>query len=141
MPVRNPSEIAAFDAAAAFDAVERAADGLIYSFIEFDLDDFNPIYVDDATLNFYEDEEQMLQHFEEIHSFANLDFMEMELFTNDLFPIADEVQYLTVTMDYLKIVRAYRDEHGVFLAIQPDESVVPLMSAFDETVATEIDGE
>lgn len=131
MPVRNESEIAAFDAAAAFDAMEAVADGPIYSFVEFDKDDFNPIYVDQATVQFYEDVDHMLAHFEEIHSYTNLDFVEMDLFTEDLFPIADEVRYLVVSMDYLQIVRAYRNGDGIFFAIGPDEPIKPLMAAFD----------
>lgn len=131
MPVRNESEIVSFDAAAAFDAIEAVAEGPIYSFVEFDVDDFNPIYVDEATVQFYEDVDHMLAHFEEIHSYANLDFMEMELFTEDLFPIANDVRYLVVSMDYLKVVRAYRNGEGVFFAVGPAEAVEPMMQAFD----------
>jgi hypothetical protein len=134
MPVRNESEIASFDAAAGFDAIEAVAEGPIYSFVEFDIDDFNPIYVDEATVQFYEDVDHMLAHFEEIHSYANLDFMEMELFTEDLFPIANDVRYFVVSMDYLKVVRAYRNGEGVFIAVGPEEPVEPMMQALDAQI-------
>lgn len=129
MPVSDPSGVIDGDADAALAAAREAAEGPLYSFVEYDDEEFNVLYVDDATREFYDDEEQMLEHFERIHSYVHVDFTERELFTEELFPIAERVDYITTAMDFLKIVRVYHGRQGLFLAVEPDEPVAPLVAA------------
>lgn len=132
MPPRDDSSITSFDGDAALKAALAVVDGTVYSFVEYDVDDFNVLYVDDATLAFYRDEEHMLDHFAKIHSHVNMDFMEIELFRESLFPISEEVRFMTTGMDYLKLLRIYSDLEGVFLALEPHEPVMPIVDALDE---------
>lgn len=134
MPVRNESSIVDFDADAAFDAAADTVSGTLRSFVEFDGESFNPLYVDDTTLAFYEDEDHMLAHFGQLHSYVYLDLAEIDLFTTELFPVAERVEYITTAMDFFKIVRIYHGDEGLFLALDHDEPVEPLVEAVLEAI-------
>lgn len=134
MPMRNASTLVGFDADAACEAILGAIDGTLRSFVEFDSESFNPLYVDDSTLAFYDDEQHMLAHFDQLHSYVYLDLAEMDLFTEELFPIADRVEYITTAMDFFKIVRVYYDDEGLFLALDHDESVEPVVRALGTAI-------
>ena len=133
--ISNDPEIVECDDGLA-DALRETAEGVLYSVVEFDAEDHSPLYVDEAALGFYEDEEQLRDHFERIHSYVYLDFAELDLYTDDLFPAADDVEYVTTTMDFLKVVRYYRRdrEEGLFLALEPDEPVEELVDVIRETL-------
>lgn len=134
MPVQNASEVVEFDADAAFEAVKATVSGTLRSFVEFDGDQFNPLYVDDSTLAFYEDEDHMLEHFAQLHSYVYLDLAEMDLFTTELFPVADRVEYITTTLDFFKLVRVYYGDEGVFIALDHDEPVEPIVQAIGQAL-------
>ena len=127
MPISNPGEVVDFDAEAACEAVRATVQGELRSFVEFDTERFNPIYVDDVTLSLYEDEEHMREHFGRVHDYLNVDLAEIDLFVEELVPIADRVEYLVTALDAFKLVRFYVDRQGVFLALDPDEPVEPVV--------------
>lgn len=135
MSISNPSSVVSFDADAAREAIEAVLEGPLYSLVEYDADAFNPLYVDDETMGFYEDEEEMLDHFEQIHSYVHLDFAEMELFVDELLPVANRVEYIATGMDVLTFVRIYVGSEGLFVAVDPDEPVEPIVEAIKDTVA------
>ncbi|WP_224448970.1 hypothetical protein [Haloprofundus salilacus] len=139
------SDIVTFDADAVVRAARGAADGPIYSLAVYTPEAYELLHVDDVTLTFYRDEEQMLAHFDQIHDYAGIDFAEIELLTEELFPIADRVDYVTTAMNYLKFLRVYFDREGIFLALAPDEPVTPVIEALrevvDETTSRSEDGE
>jgi len=134
MAISNPSRVVSFDADRIRGVVEDAVQGTLRSFVEYDADTFHPLYVDDLTLSFYEDEAEMYEHFERIHSHASLDFTEIDLFTDELFPVADRVRYLATGFDAFTIVRVYLDREGLFLALDPGEPVEPLIEAIEAAV-------
>lgn len=134
MPFSNSSRIVEFDADAAVRLLQDNVEGVLYSVIEFDDETFNILYVDDNTLAFYDDKDHMLDHFDKVHSHVYLDFTEIDLFTDAIFPIAEEVEYITTSMDYMKIVRLYRDRQGLFVALDRDEPVQPLVDAVFEVM-------
>jgi len=138
MPITNASTVVHFDADGALAAVQARASGTLRSFVEFDEETFNPLYVDDATLALYEDEAQMQAHFTNLHSYLYLDLAETDLFTEQLFPVAEAVDYLTTALDYVKLVRLYHGDEGLFLALDPDEPVQPLVDAIREAI---VDGQ
>lgn len=111
--------------------LQSRTEGPLYSVIRYDADDFEPLFVADVTRSMYPDEEVMNDHFERIHDYVNVDFMEMDLFSENLLPAAGEVNYITTGMNDLKIVRVYDGQEGVFLAVNPDETVVPLVEAVE----------
>ncbi len=135
MAVTNPSDVVSFDADAAKEAIESVLEGPLYSLVEYDAEAFNPLYVDDETMGFYADEAEMLEHFEQIHSYVHLDFAEMDLFVDELLPVADRVEYIATGMDVLTFVRIYVGNEGLFVAVDPDEPVEPIVEAVKESVA------
>lgn len=134
MALENDPEIVDFDAAAALDATHEVVEETLYSFVEYDDSDFNALYVDDATLSFYEDETAMFEHFERIHGYVHVDFMEMELFTDTIVPIADRVEHIVTATDALTIVRVYVAEQGLFVALDTDEPVSAVLDAIDSSL-------
>lgn len=131
MPVSNQPGLTSLDVAAMRSAVEDTVDGTLRSFAEFDADDFNLVYVDDVSVAFYDDEEHMHAHFEEIHSYVHIDFTEIDFFTEELFPAANRVRYLTTAFDLFTLVRVYFGDEGLFLALDRDEAVEPVIEAIE----------
>lgn len=126
-------EIVTFDVEPVVEAALDAVDGPLYSLVEFDLESWNDLYVAEETLETYDSEEQMREHFDRIHGYVNLDFTEIDLFTEDLLPIADEIRYKTTAMDVMKFVRIYLAERtGLFVALDPGERVEPLVVAVED---------
>lgn len=134
MPVTNRSTLAEVDGDAALEAVRETIDGTLYSFCEYDTERFRPLYVDEQTIAMYEDQAAMIDHFEQIHANVHMDFMQTNLFRNTLFPVAERVEHITTRMDFLKIVRFYVGDNGLFLAIEPDEPVEPLVETIKDAI-------
>lgn len=137
MPVTNTAEVVAFDADAACAAARETVSGTLRSCVEFNTESFNPIYVDDLTLAFYDDEDHMLEHFSRIHSYVNLDLTEVDLFTGELFPIAERVEYITTALDFFKMVRFYHNGDGLFLALDANEPVEPVIAAIRDVIESD----
>jgi hypothetical protein len=135
MPQLNESSIAEFDADAVWRAVREAVEGQLLSFTEFDREGLNVLYAAEETLDYYGSEAEMLEHFEEIHSYINIDFTEQELFTESLFPEAEQVEYLVTALDFVKLLRVYHGDVGLYIALEPDEPILPLVEAVRATVA------
>jgi hypothetical protein len=131
MSISNSPTLLSADVEAMREAVEENVQGSLRSFVEFDEDEFNLVYVDDVSLSFYEDEDAMLEHFEQIHSYVHLDFMEKEFFTEDIFPLADRVRYITTSLDVFTVVRVYFGSQGLFLALDSGEEVQPVVEAVE----------
>lgn len=129
MAVENESEIVRLDVAATLGALEDALEGSLRTLVEFDADRFNTLYVDEETRSFYRDEEHRHAHFERIHSYVNVDLAEIDLLTGELFPVADEVEYIATALDTFTLVRLYVDDGGLFLALDPGEPVEPAVEA------------
>lgn len=132
MPITNPPELLSADVDAMEDAAREAVDGTVRSVVEFDEDDFHVIYVDDVSLSFYEDEAQMMDHFEQIHSYVHLDFTEMSFYTDDIFPIADRVRYIATGLDVFTVLRIYFGDEGLFMALDQGEDVEPVVDAVED---------
>lgn len=115
------------DAEAVVDATTEAASGRVFSVVEYDAERFNVLHTDEALDAFYGSRAQMLSHFERIHSYVHVDFTEMELFTDELFPVADRVDYVVTGMDFATLVRIYVGDFGLFLSLSPDEEVKPVV--------------
>jgi hypothetical protein len=114
------------DISETIEALQDRAEGPLYSVVEFDPGQFDILHLADETSAMYPDEEAMVEHFSEIHEYVNIDFAERELFSDELLPGAGSVTYMTTSLDAVKVVRVYDGQRGVFLAVNPDERVVPL---------------
>lgn len=131
MAITNAPEVVSFEAGEVTRAVQEAATGTVRSIVEYDREEFNPLYVDDVTMAFYADEDEMYDHFAEIHSYVHVDFTEMSLFTEELFPVADEVRYLTASFDTMTLLRIYFGDAGVFVSLDPGVPVEPIVEAVE----------
>jgi hypothetical protein len=134
MPVSNPSVLHPVEAGALREALSGAVEGTLRSLVEFDESAFTVLYADDVTLGFYDSTEHMREHFEEVHGFVNLDHTEMDLFTEELFPASGSVRYLASGLDLFTMVRVYVDGCAYFLALDPDEPVLPAVRAVERVV-------
>lgn len=138
MPVRQEPEILGVDGDVVVDAARGAVDGGLLTLVEFDSESFTPLYVSEETLAMYRSEAHMDDHFGEIHDYVNLDFTEIELFTEDLLPVASRVRYMTTALDEMTLVRLYVDDgHGVFLALSPAAPVEPVVQAIVAAIDTD----
>lgn len=127
--VRNETELVDVDGNVLADRLGETVAGTLYSLVEYDESGLNIVYADPATMEFYRSRDHLVEHFEQVHSHAHVDFEQMELFTDALFPVADRVEYMTTAMDFMKLVRVYNDRNGLFVAIEPDEPVQPVIDA------------
>ena len=135
MPATNRSQLSSFDADRVRQVVRNTVSGPLYAFCEYDTESFRPLYVADETIAMYDSKAAMLEHFEKIHANVHMDFMQIELFRNTLFPDAERVEYIATAMDVMKILRVYVGDDGLFIAVDPDEPVEPIVDAIKETVA------
>ncbi|MFB6118680.1 hypothetical protein [Halosegnis sp.] len=111
-------------------AVRAATDDTVFSVVEYTTDDLHVAYVSEATRALYDDETDMYGHFDRIHSYVNLDIAEIALFTDDLFPFADDARFITTALDTGKMVRVYvSDKRGVFIGLEPAATVEPIVDA------------
>lgn len=134
MPITKPPSLVSFDAERVLEAVQETVEGTLRSVVEYDMDSFNPLYVDDVTLAFYEDEDHMMQHFEHIHGYVHLDFHAMNLYTESLFPPTDRVRFIATGFDLFTLLRIYYRDEGLFLALDPDESISPVVTAVEDAL-------
>jgi hypothetical protein len=137
MSLSNSAYVVSFDVDAMVAAVRDVTEGTVRSIVEYDREEFNALYVDELTMALYESEDHMLDHFEEIHSYVHVDFTEMELFTEELFPIADRARYLTTAFDTFTLVRIYLGDEGLFIALDPAEPVEPVVETVERVHGSE----
>lgn len=134
MSATNRSKLTAFDADRVRQVVQETVSGPLHAFCEYDTESFRPLYLSDETVSIYESRDAMLEHFEKIHTNIHMDFMQSKLFRNTLFPDAERVEYITTSMDFLKILRVYVGDDGLFISVDPAEPVVPIVDAIKATV-------
>lgn len=131
MTISNASTLVEFDADGAVDALHDAAGDSLRLCIEYDSEEFTTLYADERTISQYETERELIDHFEEIFSYAHIDFVEKELF-EDVLRVAGGVRSFVTYLDHLIIVRALVGQEGLFFAVGPDSNVTGLL----ETVET-----
>jgi len=137
MTENTQAEIADVDGTRLLRRLRDRAEGRVFAVAEYDAERLNLLYVDDAAREMYPSEAVMYDHFETIHSYVHVDFAESKLFTDELFPPAETVEYVVTAMDFLTIIRVYRGDVGIFLSVSPDEPIVPLVAV----VRAALDGE
>ena len=114
------------------EALRRRTDGPLHSVVRFDPDDFRILYVAGEAESRYPTESAMVEHFERIFAYVGIDFAEKTLFSDVLLPDAGTVRYMTTSLDSVKVVRIYEESEGVFVGVDPEEAVPPLVDAVGE---------
>lgn len=133
MGIRNAAKPGGLDADAALEAALSVTDG-VHICVEYDVEGFNALYIDDRTLGLYGGEEPALDHFEEVHSYVNVDFTERDLFEDVLFA-AGEVRAFVTYMEYTIAVRFLRENDGIFFALDPNAPVTEMLQAIREALS------
>ena len=133
MAVSNESTVVGFDADAAVAAAREVAGKALHMAIEYDATDFTTLYVDEGTIALYGDEESMFDHFAEVHSYVHIDFTEQQMF-EDILYAAGGVRAFTAHMDNITAVRILVDQEGLFLALDPNAPVSPVIAAVEEAI-------
>ena len=134
MSLHNPETVHDVDAVALCEALMEAIEGTLRAVLEFDDEVFNVLYAADSVCSYYGSEAAMLEHFEHVHGFVNLDYTEMDLFTDELFPASEDVHYLVSGLDLFTMVRVYVADCSYFVAIDPDEPILPIVRAVERVV-------
>ena len=130
MVVSTESSLVDFDADAALTAVREVDEDAVHLCVEYTPEEFRTMYADEVTLALYGDGEEMESHFEEVHSFVHIDFSEKDMF-GELFRGAGEVRSFVTFMDHVALVRVLVDHQGLFLTVDPDADVTPLVEAVE----------
>ena len=133
--------VVSFDVGAAIGSIERALgdDADLHVAAAFTPEAYEIVSVDDLTRSLYTDDAAMRDHFDRIHRYAGIDFSEIGLFVDELFPVADGVEYLATGMDYLTVVRVYvGSEEGLLLTLSPDAEVGAVVDAVADAVDADL---
>lgn len=130
MEVSEESTLVGFDADAALSAARDAAGDAVHLCVEYTPDEFETLYADETTMALYGDEEAMVEHFEEVHSYVHVDFTEQDLFS-DVFRGAGDVRSLVTFLDYAAVVRVLVGFQGLFLTTDPDADVTAVVEAVE----------
>jgi hypothetical protein len=102
--------------------------------VEYTDDSFRTLYTDDLTESLYADQEDMRDHFTEIHDYVGIDFAELEVF-EDLFVAAGDVRALTTHMDHATVVRLLVGEvAGLLFTLDPDVDVTAVIDAVEDAL-------
>ena len=131
------SAIVGCDARAVVDAAREAAGDSLRTVVEYDIDTFRPLYVDETTRSMYRSEARMYDHFDRIHAFVHVDFTERDLFQEDLLPPAGDVRAIVTEMEGMTLVRILRGDCGLFLGVDPDVRTSSLVDAVRPEFAPE----
>ncbi|MFC7070881.1 hypothetical protein [Halobaculum lipolyticum] len=128
-----------FDVDAAVAAIRDAVDDEdVHVVAAFTPDTYELLSVDERTRSRYTEEAAMRAHFDRIHEYAGIDFSEIGLFVDDLFPVADGVEYIATGMDYLTLVRVFVGTEGLLLSLAPRVDVAPVVEAVDGAVDADL---
>jgi len=133
-------EVVSIDVDAATAAIRDTLDdgSDLHVVAAFTPDTYEIAYCDEFTRSFYADDEEMAGHFDRIHRYAGIDFSEIGLFVDELFPVAGGVEYVATGMDRLTVVRVYTGSEGLLLTLDPDVDVTAPVEAVRDAIDPEL---
>lgn len=135
MPLTGESTLVSFDGDAAVEAVREAAGDGVLSVSAFTSDDFEILYVAEPVLELYRDEEHLHEHYDRVLSHLNMDILERDVYENTLLPNAGEVRGIVTYMEEMTLVRVIVGEQGLYVALDPDQSVRTVLDAVEPVFA------
>jgi hypothetical protein len=140
MPLTRDSELVAFDAEAALAAAQAAAgDGGVLSFVEFTADEFRTLFVTDEVLSMYRDEDHLQEHYDQVLSHLNMDFLERDAYEQTLLPNAGRVRSIVTQMDEMTLLRVLYGDRGLYIALAPAAPIVAVTDAVEAEMAADND--
>lgn len=131
VPVTNDARVLDVERERLVARLTEAADGPLYSVVEYDPATLNVVYADESTLAFYRDRDHLVAYFDRVRAPARVDFGPAELFADGRRPVADRVDHATPTPAAVTLLRVANDRNGVFVALSPDEPLGPVVEAIE----------
>ncbi|WP_348613159.1 hypothetical protein [Halobaculum rarum] len=128
--------VVSFDVDAATAAIRDALDdgSDLHVVAAFTPDTYEIVYCDEFTRSLYADAEEMTEHFDRVHQYAGIDFSEIGLFVDELFPVAGGVESIATGMEHLTVVRVYSGREGLLLTLDPDANVTTAVEAVRDAI-------
>jgi hypothetical protein len=130
MVVSEDSTLVDFDADAALSAAREVDEEAVHLCVEYTPEEFHTLFADETTMALYGNREEMVDHFEEVHSYVHIDFTEKDLFS-EIFRGAGEVRSFVTYMDHVVLLRFIVGQQGVFLSTDPHVDVTALVEAVE----------
>ncbi|UIP00208.1 hypothetical protein Hbl1158_02225 [Halobaculum sp. CBA1158] len=136
----DSDDVVSFDVNAVRGAIDAAIDDehALHVVAAFTADAYEIAYCDEFTRSFYADEEEMTDHFDQIHQYTGIDFSEIGLFVDELFPVAGGVEYVSTGMEHLTVVRLYTGNEGLLLTLDPDAEVTTAVEAVRDAIDVDL---
>lgn len=134
MSITRPSRVVSFDADAGLSAALDADEEHVRICAEYDIDEWELLYVADHVLEAYEDGEQTLElKAEDLHSYIHLDFTERELF-EELAPRSGAVVAYVTRMEHHSLVRYLSGREGLFLSLDRGADLTAVLDAVEAAI-------
>ncbi|UPV74693.1 hypothetical protein M0R89_01155 [Halorussus limi] len=134
MVVSEESVLVDFDADAALAAAREASDESVRLCVEYTPEEFHTLWADETTMATYAgDEDEMRDHFEEVHRYVHVDFTERDLFA-DILRDAGEIRAFVTYAENGTFVRTLLGQQGLFLSLAPDTDVTAVVQAVESRV-------
>ena len=137
MPLRDDPTLAEFDVEAALRAARDAAGDGLLSLVEFTPREYHVVFVDDRVVDLYRDEEHLREHYGQVLSHLNMDFLERDTYERALLPNAGSVRALVTLMDELVLLRVLVGDEGLYIALTPDADVRSVTDAIRDAVGAD----
>lgn len=137
MPLTREAELADFDAAAALDAAHDAAGDGVRSFVEFTVDEFRTLYVDDDILSMYRSEDHLEEHYGQVLDHLHMDLIERDAYEQTLLPNAGRVRSIVTQMDELTLLRVLYGDTGLYIALDPAVEIIPVTDAVEAVMESD----
>lgn len=137
MPLRDDPTLAGFDVEAALRATRDAAGDGLLSFVEFTPREYHIVFVDDAVVDLYRDEDHLREHYGQVLSHLNMDFLERDTYEQALLPNAGSVRALVTLMDEIALLRVLVGDEGLYIALGPDVEVQAVTDAIRDAVGAD----
>jgi len=134
MTVTRESSVVSFDAGAALDAALDADADHVRVCVEYDVEDWELLYVADHVLEAYEEGEAALStKADDLHSYIHLDFTERELF-EELAPRSGDVVAYVTRMENHSLVRFLSGREGLFLSLDRRVDLDAVLDAVEAAI-------
>lgn len=134
MALTRTSRVVDFDADAGLSAALDADEEHVRICAEYDIDEWELLYVADHVLEAYEDGERTLERrADDLHSYIHLDFTERELF-EELAPKSGEVVAYVTRMEHHSLVRYLSGQEGLFLSLDRGADLTAVLDAVEAAI-------
>lgn len=135
MPLTRESRVVGFDADGAVEAALQVDADHVRICAEYDIDEWELLYIADDVLAEYEAGVDDLQsRAGKLHSYIHLDFTERELF-EELAPNSGAVVAYVTRMERRSLVRFLSGHEGLFLSLDRGADTTAILDAVEEIVA------